>query len=280
MQTRLIHVVSDEAKTDWSKLMHDSFAASHMVAKGIGSLAKDAGWDKISESKVGKAFGNFRNAFAEGRRAQGELIAAASTTTLRSAKSLFKKSAAGSVEIENVSLDFAEKYFSKSGRKLLPGYIYAQHPLREDDFFIADALHTEILKEQRAQIIRYFRSSVALKFISIEIYSHNTGNFYTSSGWGKASGSASREFDTQNRRWFAATYNEPAREPLAENTDLFWMPYFDEIAAAIEGGKSGTIETITTINTSFGIAASAADAANIKSDWLSQQNFIVKAEYD
>jgi hypothetical protein len=279
MQTRLIQIIPEETSPDWSQLMHDSLAVTRVVTEGIGEIAKNAGWDKIAESKAGKVFDSFRNAAMTGQKAQGELIVAAGSKTLRSAMSIFKKSTPGLIEIETISQKSAEELLFDKGLKLLPGQVYAQHPLKENVYFSADSLHSEILKEQRAQIIRYFRSAVALRSISIEICSQKTGNFYTASGWGKASGSVSRENALEQRRWFKATYDEPEIEPIANESDLFWMPHFDEIVAATKGVKSGSIETTTTINTSFGIAASAATAANIKGDWLAQQNFVVRAEY-
>lgn len=57
------------------------------------------------------------------------------------------------------------------------------------------------------------------------------------------------------------------------------MPHFDEILAVTKNASGGTVETSTTLNTSFGISAKAAKVADIDSNWIAQQSFIVKAEY-
>lgn len=183
-------------------------------------------------------------------------------------------------EIKDVKISKLKGLKDLEGQKLNLGSIYAEHPILMRKYISASLLHNYVLKEQRAHIIRYFRSSVALKRLTIEIVSQKSGNFYAGGGWKTVSAEAGKNANEEHRCWFTVTYNEPRKEDAQLLENLFWMPYFDEIAAATRGASGGTIQSETTINTSFGISAKAAKLANIDGNWISQQSFVVKAEYD
>ena len=201
----------------------------------------------------------------------------AGSALAEAATSVFKAVRDGSVHLEEVPVSRAVEYRDAAGRALTLGGIYARHPMSETKFIVSEQLHTAILNEQRSHIIRYFRSAVALKSLEIEIVSQKNGSLYAGTGW-KSAG-ASKNMTSEQRRWFAATYSDPRKEPVPEGENLFWMEHFDEIVSATRDVSGGTIETSSSINMSFGLTAEAAKLGKIDGNWLSQQSFIVRAEY-
>jgi len=253
MQSRLVRVVDDEAESGWgdwaASLAHKNFKYSVL---GLIKPSAVPSAEKIKE--VG-----------------GVAYDAAEKLVNMLCKSK------GS-EIENIPLSKSVILKDVDGHVLEKGSVYAGHPLN-GSLMKASALHSFILKEQRAQIIRYFRSAVALKSLTIEIISQNSGEFYMGGGWKAINGKAEKEEKVEQRHWFAVSYSDPQKESEGEARDLFWMPYFDELVAATQDSRGGSIETTTSLNTAFGISAEAAKIANINSNWISQQSFLVKAEY-
>lgn len=185
----------------------------------------------------------------------------------------------GSVEVEDLKSKFVRDFVDIDGDILQTGVVYAQHPLLPEVYIRSDQMHAYILNEQRSHIIRYFRSAVALREISIEIISQKSGNYYAAGGW-KIGGSGEKKLSEEQRRWFSASYKNPKKESFDEDKTLHWMPYFDEIVAATKGVDGGRIETITTLDMSFGVTAEAAKVANINANWLSHQSFVIRAEYE
>lgn len=114
-------------------------------------------------------------------------------------------------QIHEVESSRATNIKDIDGNVLSLNTIYAEHPLVKGEFVKANILHTYILKQQRSQIIRYFRSAVALKSLTIDIVSQNSGKFFKGGGWNIANAETRKETHEDRRHWFSATYNEPCK---------------------------------------------------------------------
>lgn len=249
MHSQLIRVVADEEPNGWGDWAANK--AHNGLKLGLRRFAPSS--DQIKTA--------------------GNMVASAAAGV----GSLFHKSAAG--QIREIYASKAMSLLDIDGDHLAQNVVYGEHPLFEDRLIRADVLHACILREQRAQIIRYFRASVALKSLIIEIVSQKSGRFYASGGWKTYSFGGGRESSEEQRRWFTVTYDDPKKDASISTENLFWMPHFSEIVEATKDASGGTIETVTSINTSFGITAEAAKLSNIDTNWISQQSFTVRAEY-
>lgn len=253
MLTRIIRVNSDTVQKSWSDHALKSIAQLPVVekAKSLGFSLKAPAWIKSA----------------------GMAISTAAESVSRSVAPKL-----GAIQVEDVKIKLVKDMIDSDGQRLAIGVVYAKHPIRDDIYIRSDQLHTYIVNEQRSHVIRYFRSAVALRNISIEIVSQKSGNYFAAGGW-KVGGSGSRELSEEQRRWFSASFDNPAREENIDVAQLYWMPYFDEIVAATSGVHGGRVETVTTLDMSFGVSADAAKVASINANWLSHQSFVIRAEY-
>lgn len=250
MQSRLIRIVADETPDAW------------------GNWAAEKAHTGLRRGFLGR-FAPTRSQI----KSAGATVAVAASGVLR----LFSKN--GAEQIEALNQSQVADMIDAEGSQLSIGTIYAVHPLVRGTMLKADTLHSYIIKEQRAQIIRYFRTAVALKSLTIEVLCQNSGKYYAGGGWKIATVGGGKSEESEQRHWFTATYSTPRKEEGKDTDALFWMPYFDEIIAATKDASGGSIESITTLNTSFGISAEAASLANIDANWISNQSFLIKAEY-
>ncbi len=249
MQTRLVRVVTDETPAPIVERPSEAAPATKLGMFGRLASRKTSGW----------------------LEAAGATLSAAASSVIDGSKE------DGIVQLEDLPISQARYLRDAVGKELLVGSVYARHPIAENIFVESEALHSYILNEQRSHIIKYFRSAVALKSLMIEIVSQKTGSYYASSGW--IDSAIGRDMAGEQRRWFSATYSDPRKEPVHPGENLFWMTHFDEIVAATRDVAGGTIETSTSINMSFGLSSHAAKFGKINKNWLSQQSFVVKAEY-
>lgn len=250
MRSRLVRIVADETADNWTDWAAKK--AHTRLQRGI--------------------LGRFAPS-TEQIKSMGSVVSTAATNLA----SLARRS--GSEQIESLTVSHASALKDVEGQTLNIGAVYGEHPLIGNSYIKADSLHAHVVREQRSQIIRYFRSAVALKSLTIEIVCSKSGKRYAGGGWKMITAGAGTEGEEEQRRWFTAMYSDPRREPQSDNDNLFWMPYFDEIVAATKNASGGMIETVTSLNTSFGISADAARIANIDGNWISQQSFLVRAEY-
>jgi hypothetical protein len=258
MESRLIRIIPDQTGRSWADRLAEG---THEAIKlNLKFSALNRFKDRLTPS-------------VDQIKTAGSAVAGAAGSLMN----LIHKS--DSNQIFEIEWSRAANLKDVEGNLLSINTIYAEHPLVKGNFIKSNILHTYILKEQRSQIIRYFRSAVALKSLTIEIVSQNSGKFFKGGGWNIANAETRKETHEDHRHWFSVTYNEPCKEPTVDISTLFWMPHFDEILAVTKGASGGTIETATTLNTSFGISAKAAKVADIDSNWIAQQSFIVKAEY-
>lgn len=192
MQSRLIRIVADETPDAW------------------GDWATETAHEGLRRGFLGR-FTPTRSQI----KSAGTTVAATASGVFR----LFSKS--GSEQIEALNRSQAADMHDAEGSQLSVGSIYAAHSLVQGTMVKADALHSYIIKEQRAQIIRYFRTAVALKSLTIEVISDNSGKYYAGGGWKIATAGAGKSQSSEQRHWFTATYSTPAKRTQKRPTFFF-----------------------------------------------------------
>ena len=181
-------------------------------------------------------------------------------------------------EIQITSVRELDTYGPHPGQGPLLNGLYVGHPLVAKRLVKADAFHKLLEREQVAEVIRFARSHLALRSITIN---HRRGKSGKGSAGGVANGapvSGSASAASEDVTVLSATYDSPERIDLVE--PLIWQDTYQELAYALQDAKGGGSARLLLSHTgSFSASGESAGLFKAQLAYLNERHLEVEVTF-
>ncbi|MGI4802789.1 MAG: hypothetical protein ACRYG8_53915 [Janthinobacterium lividum] len=181
-------------------------------------------------------------------------------------------------EIQITSLRELDAYVPYPGQGPLLNGLYVGHPLVAKRLVKADAFHKLLEREQVAEVIRFARSHLALRSITI---THRRGKSGKASAGGLANGvpvSGSASAASEDVTVLSATYDTPKKIKLVD--PLIWQDTYQELAHALKDAKGGgTARLLLSHTGSFSASGNSAGIFKAQLAYLNERHLEVEVAF-